>query len=248
MIASLAMVACSEDQEDPYFNSGQERAVRACLAPFMVDGESSELPSENEVRDMRAYLFEDGVLSEVYENIVEKNGIYTLPVDYLRGHLYFVANGGLGTPAIGELDEASWLESTVGMDNGETVRFLAGQLDLEAYTGAAEIPLTLKRGVARVDLHIDSAGIKVHQLKLRNVADLGFVFPGDEVTTPPSAEKVDLDAGFTEPVVQTTRGIFYIYEQRNDHLTVELSVSVGDQVEPKTLTAALPFTLRRNAV
>ena len=156
MIASLAMVACSEDQEDPYFNSGQGRAVRACLAPFMVDGESSELPSEDEVRDMRAYLFEDGVLSEVYENIVEKNGIYTLPVDYLRGHLYFVANGGLGTPAIGELDEASWLESTAGMDNGETVRFLAGQLDLEAYTGATEIPLTLKRGVARVDLHIDS--------------------------------------------------------------------------------------------
>ena len=248
MIASLAMVACSEDQEDPYFNSGQGRAVRACLAPFMVDGESSELPSEDEVRDMRAYLFEDGVLSEVYENIVEKNGIYTLPVDYLRGHLYFVANGGLGTPAIGELDEASWLESTAGMDNGETVRFLAGQLDLEAYTGATEIPLTLKRGVARVDLHIDSAGIKVHQLKLRNVADQGFVFPGDEVSTPPSAEKVDLDAGFTEPVIQTTRGIFYIYEQRNDHLTVELSVSVGDQVEPKTLTAALPSTVRRNAV
>ena len=172
MIASLAMVACSEDQKDLYFDSGQGRAVRACLAPFMVDGESSELPSENEVRDMRAYLFEDGVLSEVYENIVEKNGIYTLPVDYLRGHLYFVANGGLGTPAIGELDEASWLESTVGMDNGETVRFLAGQLDLEAYTGATEIPLTLKRGVARVDLHIDSAGIKVHQLKLRNVGKL----------------------------------------------------------------------------
>lgn len=248
MIACLAMVACSEDQDDPYVNSGQERAVRACLAPFMVDGESSELPSENEVREMRAYLFEDGVLSEVYEDIVGKNGIYTLPVDHLSGHLYLVANGGLGTLAVGSLDEASWLESSVGMNNGATVRFLAGQLDLEAYAGAAEIPLTLKRGVARVDLHIDSVGIKVHQLRLRNVADRGFVFSREEVTTPPSAEIVDLDAGFSEPVVQTTRGVFYIYEQRNEHLTVELSVSVGDRAEPQTLTAALPPTVRRNAV
>lgn len=249
VIVFLTMIACSDNQEyDPCLKPGQAQFVRASYAPFVIDGVSSELPHENELHEMKAYLFEGGILSKVYENIIEENGVYTLPVTHLRGHLYFVANGGLGMPDVGSLDEESWLNSSVGMANGETVRFLSGQLDLEAHTGATEIPLTLKRGVARVDLHIDSVGIKVHQLRLRSVADQGFVFPGDEVTTPPSAEKVDLDAGFSEPVVQTTRGVFYIYEQRNDHLTVELSVSVGDQAEPKTLTAALPSIIRRNAV
>lgn len=247
LIACAGMVACSESRDEAYLTPGSGQVVRTRLASFMVDGKESALPGESGPYDMKAYLFEEGVLTRVYEDIKESDGSYHLSVDRPKGNLYLVANGEQGVPATGSLDEESWLETTIDMKDGQSRCFLTGRLALEEHAGSSVIPLTLRRGVARLDLHVDSVGIRIHQLRLKNVADRGFLFSGEEVLSPATVSLVDLDAGLSAPIDKTTRGLWYLYEQRNERLSVELSVSVGSQ-EPKRLTAALPSQIRRNAV
>lgn len=90
--------ACSNDAPGEDTGNSQNRTVKAQPSAFTVEGAASSLPGEDEINDMQACLFENGILTEVYTQFSKENTDGTdkeeytvvrrnwgLPVTYLNG-------------------------------------------------------------------------------------------------------------------------------------------------------------------
>lgn len=243
----MMTVACSDEVSEQL--AGEKSTVRARLAGYLVDGDDATLSGENQVTDVKACLFEDGVLTRIYDIPSRNDGNYDFIVDSKDGNLFVVVNTGnlldWSEMVIGYTTESEWMERTVSISGNEAPMFFTGKVGLEKQSANAPVTMTLKRGVARLDITMEREDVQVKSVTVKNVAETGFLNARESVMSPESARH-DVAKGWDEPLSGDTNGVMYLLEQYNGDLSVDLNVLVGGA--ERKLTAKLPQTIRRNAV
>ena len=248
---ALGLSACSDRVETPSVPAAPTASVvKTRLAAF--EGAGQTLEGENTVTDLRACLFVDGTLAKVYTLPVTPDGGCDLQLERHAGTLYVVANTeGLidfGSLVVGSLSESDWLKHTVETEAAAPAHFFSGSLVLDGLENTqTELPVTLKRGLARFDLQIRTAGkASVSSITLKNAARSAYLFPVAGDLSPADVSRGDVAAAVTEPLTEDTPAVLYAYEQENDALEVEIVAEIDGQV--KTLTKQLGMALERNKI
>lgn len=249
LLTGMMTGACSDDVNEHLPADNGQRTIQTRLAGFVVGGNDATLPAENEVTEVKACLFEDGVLKHVYENLQGTDGNYSLTVDGKYGTLYVVANTeslmDWSSMEEGVTSETDWLNKTVEMQGDVAPTFFTGSVVLEKQASNVPVEMILKRGVARVDITLEGEGIAVKGMTLKNVMRKAYLMPKQTVASP-EGETTDMVKNWDEPLDANTAGVMYLYEQANKNLTVELDVTVNGM--ERILTAKLPENVKRNAV
>ena len=248
---TLGLSSCSDRVETPTAPSVPATSVvKTRLAAY--DGVGQALEGENDVTDLRACLFVDGMLSKIYEAPTSLDGGYGIQIDSHAGTLYVVANteGLLDLHALQEraISESEWLQLSVAMKDAAPARFFSGSVKLDGMENSqTELPVTLKRGLARFDLQIRTAGVaSVSGITLRNAAQSAYLFPVAGDLSPADVQRQDAVAAISEPLTGDTAAVLYVYEQENDGLEVVVEVEIDGQA--KTLTKRLDTDLERNKI
>ena len=245
----LGLGACS-DAVDTLPVPGPAPLVKTRLAAF--EGTGQALEGENEVKDLRACLFESGVLTKVYDAPMPVDGGYGIQLDSHAGTLYVVANTGglLDLDALKErsISESEWLRLTVAMQGAAPAHFFSGSVKLDGMENSqTELPVTLKRGLVRFDLQIRTAGVaSVRSLTLKNAAQSAYLFPVPGDLSPADVQRRDAVATISEPLTKDTPAVLYLYEQENGGLEAVIEAEI-DGVS-KTLTKRLETDLERNRI
>ena len=125
LVAGLVTGSCSDDVKEQLTEG--KRTVQTRLAGYVVGGNDATLSEENVITDVKACLFEEGVLSRVYDNLAGNNGSYDLIVDGNYGNLYVLVNTeGLldwDNMVVGKTMESEWMAQTVSMRDDKTSMF-----------------------------------------------------------------------------------------------------------------------------
>lgn len=250
---ALGLSSCSERMETPATPGAPALlpVVRAQLAAF--EGGGQALEGENTLTDLRACLFVDGTLAKVYTLPVTPDAGRGVQLERHAGTLYVVANteGLLDLDALqqqGSLSESDWKKMAVTTAGKAPANFFSGSISLDGLENTqTELPVTLRRGVARFDLQIRTAGrASVSSITLKNAAQSAYLFPVEGDLSPEAVSRQDVAATISEPLTQDTPAVLYAYEQENDNLTVEIVAEIDGQV--KTLTKQLGTALERNKI
>lgn len=248
LAVGLMTAACSDEVEEQL--TGATKTVQTRLAGYLVDGSDATLSDENRVTDVKACLFQDGVLTRLYENPSGSDGNYGFIIDANRGNLYVVANTETlldwSTIVPGSTTEREWMEQTVSLTADDAPMFFSGKVVLEEQAANTPVNMTLKRGVARLDISMDRDDVQLHSLTLKQVAETGYLNAPGECVLSPETVKRDVVKIWDEPLADSTSGVAYLFEQHNEELSVELDAIVGGA--ERKLTARLPVSLKRNAV
>ena len=255
LLSALVLTACSRDESLP--TPGPVMSSLALrLATETPDGALSggDSDSESVLQDVVAYRFEGDLLQEAIPGVFSGvEGLYTFSSATPCGELRLVANAsgiealetlipGVTTLAAFERLEASLEEMT---RDGLT---MTGRLTLEAdaMTAGARA-VTLRRSVARIDLRSCDAGVEVHAVTIRRVADRGYVSEPTTPATPASASYADFQRSYGEaPLTNGRETLLYLCEQPNDAMEVETVVRFAGGWH--RLRSTLPAHLRRNTI
>ena len=259
-LATMFILSCSNNGDDPTTGNGdnnsngepQQAVITTRLATFEGNGQIVE--GENDINDMQACLFENGILTQVFKNLTPADGGYTLSLNRYGGNLYMLAN----TANVINLDqlkekaitETDWLKTVFPVQNSKATHFFTGMLTLDGETqDGASLPLTLKRGVARFDVVINVAGsASVKSLTLTNVAQSTYLFPQEKAPfSPENIIRKDTVCAFNEPLAQSTPVVLYVYEQDNAEMEISAEISF-DGGASKILTKPLEGALKRNTI
>lgn len=254
-VVSLGLVfhSCSESSDNGF--SGNEvypPVVTARLAAFEGEGQSVE--GENEVDDMQACLFEDGVMTKVYKNLELSGGEYDLRLDRYKGNLYMLANtaGAIDLDRLKEsgISESEWLKTVFAPGGDVTTHFFTGVLAIAPQSRASVAQtVSLRRGVARFDLVIDVAGsVAVNKFSLNGVARSAYLFPQEDgAKSPADVVRTDETVTFADALTQSRPAVLYVYEQESAGMEVTVEASFDGQ-PARTLTKTLPTQLKRNTI
>lgn len=209
---------------------------------------------ESTVRSVTGYRFEGGLLREVISGIATGHEmLYTFPSSSPRGELHLAVNAagieafeGL-TPDLTTLEEFRKLEASLDEMTHESLA-MTGRLDLDGASVSSEArSVNLRRSVVRIDLLSRDAEVEVHSVTIRRVADRGYVQENGTPSTPSSALRTDLLREFgAAPLTNARETLFYLCEQSNDGMEVEVVVRFDGGWH--RLKNTLPSHLYRNTV
>lgn len=251
LLSAFLVASCSDEYEAGQNGFEAPAVVQASVSAFQVDGRVSSLEGENEIENMQACLFENGLMTEVYTNLSNSSDSYSLKLKSMSGTLYMLANAAdiIDLKQMKEkgTTEQDWLNTTVKAEEGKAPRFFTGKIDLKEQQGQTVLPVTLKHGTARFDLLLRAGGvISVKSLTLKNVMQASYLIPRDEVASPEGAAVQDMQVDFPEPLTQDLSGVAYVCEQANPQLKVAVTMEMGGKTYVKE--ADLPAVVKRNAV
>lgn len=247
--ALLAGTACSDDLGQESVPAADALSLHIGWEPFAVSGSPVSLPGENDIASMKAYHFEEGILHKVYEPLAVSDDSYRLPLDRLSGTLYVVANADVLSET-GKTQETDWVQTVLTADGPAASNYFTGKVDLASgVKDAAQVPLTLNRGVARLDFRIAVSGeaVEVSHFVVSQAARQTYLFPSAEVRSPEGVAKGDYTICTPDaPLLHDSLGVMYLYEQVNP----DLSVSVEAMIDGKSYSfrQSLPDVIRRNTV
>lgn len=252
LLSTLFMTSCSDEHEALQSTDQTSTVVQASVSAFKVDGKISSVAGENEINDIQACLFENGLMTAVYSNLDQTSDSYSLKLKSMSGTLYMLANTAdlidLQQMKESGMTEQEWLNTTIKATDGKAPRFFAGKLNLdEQPQGQYVLPMTLQHGIARFDLLMRAGGaISIKSITLKNLAQASYLISQDEVRSPEGADVQDLQFTFDQPLLKDTLGLAYVCEQTNTDLMVEVEMEMGGQIYVQQ--AALPSVLKRNTV
>ncbi|MBO8459250.1 MAG: hypothetical protein IAA73_02815 [Bacteroidetes bacterium] len=252
-VSSLFLLACTNNEPvGPGGGDGAQKAVvRVNAVPYAGNG--LELEGEKDILDMQACLFQDGVITRVFNELDNAANEYRFPLENLTGKLYMIANLGekvdLDAMLAADVTEDDFLQTTVDMGSqGQAIHFFTGAIELQnsdSYTYTVD----MKRGVARFDLQVTSASqpIAVKKLELTNIEQQGYLIaPQAGLATPETSERATMAVDFEIPVSDRQQGLIYVYEQVNAGIQVLVTVDVAGK--EKTLTKNISGNIERNSV
>lgn len=247
LIFMLVFSRCAE-HDDIRQTLGHSNTFRVQTAYFSVSGVNTSLPDENQIRELDAYLFDEGKLIKKYEDLARQDvNEYSIEVPDNKGTLYFLGNSDAITdPSLIQsgMNEDDFLQLTTLPSVSSASDFLSGRLELTGSSTSRQV--SLRHGVARIDLALQDAGITVRNMTIKQVAKTGYLFGQDPIKTAANAEFEDVNLHF-EPQLSTSKsGLLYLNEQVNDQLAV--SIIVSRDGKESVLKAQLPATVKRNAV
>ena len=247
---TFVMTSCTNDAEEnlPSVNPGTT-IINARLASYESLIQATD--GENNITDIKAFLFKDGKMTEIYELGTPQSESYSLRVDSRSGNLYLLAYTGGTIPTEDllnkDLDETIWKQSIINMP-AKAEHFFTGMLALEStesQTNTASV--SLKRGMARFDLAVESIEeVSVKNVSVRNLANSTYLFPQDDIKSPSNSIRKDTTVVFQQPVTTGKAGMLYVYEQENQGIEISATAVIGG--EEKTLTKAFSGPLKRNTV
>lgn len=124
LLLGMFFCACSDHSEDQIWNN---EAGFLLITPSLTSYEDSGsfLDGENDITDMQACLFEDGTMTQVFEDLQPTGGKYNLLVRN-TGTLYMVANakGLLDLDEMKGISEEEWQKTVLNTDHGKNIHFL----------------------------------------------------------------------------------------------------------------------------
>lgn len=248
MLSVYVLSACDNSDHPVSVPQHQEPVVKAIVAGY--SGTGLALDGENAVKDLQACVFHGGRMTAVFEDIPTSGGAYEIKVGGYKGNMYVMANAGnqlnLDSLKGSGITEAEWLRLTLATERGAPVHFFSGSVSL-ASAGQTEIPVTLKRGVARFDLRLRTAGeASVSAVTFRNLAQSVYLFPVDGEYSPAGADKGVATVSFTQPLTADTPAVMYVYEQTNAGIEVEVNAVIDGK--PVVLKKTLSGNLSRNTI
>lgn len=245
LLLGMFFCACSDHSEDQIWNN---EAGFLLITPSLTSYEDSGsfLDGENDITDMQACLFEDGTMTQVFEDLQPTGGKYNLLVRN-TGTLYMVANakGLLDLDEMKGISEEEWQKTVLNTDHGKNVHFFTGKLTLNEQSQSAQT-LILKRGVARFDLVLSDA-VAINRLTLKNAAQSVYLLSQESgVESPKGVSRKDTTVSFSDALTASTPGILYVYEQENEGLEIVIEAVVDGKT--RTLTKVLEGALKRNSI
>ena len=245
--AAALLAACGQTLDPQGAPAAPQPLFRFDTAPFPGD-ETSGAGDSGLSGVIRACRFEQGRLAEQFGPLTAGSAA-GLRLARMEGTLYVVAGPEALLPEVAPgFSESEWLDLTAASATGLAEPFATGQCDLgELEPGTAVVPLTLTRGVARLDLRLRVAGqATVERITLRGLAGAGYLFPSDAPRTPSDASRVDAVCVEDAALTTDTPAIACLYEQEGADLEVSVE-AVIDGVR-RTLEAPLPQTIERNRI
>lgn len=250
LLILLGMVSCAEHLEDMSQGDTSLLKVRGVFSDFASAG--SAAGSGEGVSEMKACLFQNGLLTKVYKDLQTTDNLeYSLGVNRLSGTLYMLADteqlidwNNLQPQSV---TEEEWLQMTASSENGQPHPFWTGKVSLDSLTsGKQTLSVNMKRGVARFDLLVRGTAISVHRLTLKNVRQQGYLFEQNAVSSPEDVTSDDWVCEFAAPLQKDSVGVAYVYEQKNPELMVSVDVSIAGR--SYTLEEYLMEDVKRNTV
>lgn len=238
----IALFACSADDFRDTTNVAEPLSVKLSLP-----NQQNAAGLSSEINNISAFRFEGNILKEIISNIsINDEGIADLNLASIGGNLFFLANAGriiedndfqVGITSEEEL--LSIKSDAAGMNyRGMT---MTGKVSL---TGEEDSNLTvfIKHSMARVDLESYSVDAKVNSVRIKKVANQGYVFEQEgKAEDIPDKEDVFKDFGDT-PFYNGKDVVFYLPEQYGSRFQVEVIITVNGAW--KKLRAELPEILR----
>ena len=265
-IASLFLVsaftaACSGDPD--FIGSATDGTLAVRLYPAVQTGTrpageaSQDNPSngtfsDSELRTVRAYRFESGILQEILEgSATGEEGLYTFYSSSMSGELHFIANGDKAAaleslqPYAATEEQFRMIEAGIGQMVGSEV-LMTGHLTLDGSTTNGT-SVALRRSVARIDLVSADKDVLVHDVTIRNIATKGYVNEQERLLTPSSAGKDTFHKSYPDlPFGNRRETLLYLCEQKNETLAVEALVSFGGGLH--RMQSRLPSEIHRNTI
>lgn len=250
LLILLGMVSCAEHLEDMSQGDTSLLKVRGVFSDF-ASAESAAGSGEG-VSEMKACLFQNGLLTKVYKDLQTTDNLeYSLGVNRLSGTLYMLADteqlidwNNLQPQSV---TEEEWLQMAASSENGQPHPFWTGKVSLDSLTsGKQTLSVNMKRGVARFDLLVRGTAISVHRLTLKNVRQQGYLFEQNAVSSLEDVTSDDRVCEFAAPLQKDSVGVAYVYEQKNPELMVSVDVSIAGR--SYTLEEYLMEDVKRNTV
>lgn len=224
-LASMIMPACSRiSGETP--EGVQENAIYIRTSGYQSESAPSQAQGEDDITEINAYLFSEGVLSGIYENLEkDSSGKLDLDLTGLSGNLYLLANGAgsvdLEWIEKGNTAEDEFLQESVSVtEEGNAPHIMSAGVTLSDRSSVRKV--TLERGVARVDLDFSVAGIELESMTISGLASSGRVFRHDGKYISPDSKEIEISSLPQE----SKAGIAYIYEQYDSEIIFEIRLKI----------------------
>jgi len=201
------------------------------IASGMAEGETSD--AECRVNEVEGFRFEEGVLEEIFDRLnPDSEGTCHLQPLQMRGTVYFLANAGeiirKAALQVGQttLEEFLDLQATVDELTASGM-VMTGRVELDREMISATV--AMKRCVSRIDLDSSFEGVKVNNLKIKNIVPSGYVNERQEAQSPEEIDPTELMKDFgEEPFENRKETLFYVCEQGGRQYDVELMVTTAD--------------------
>lgn len=254
-LAIAVLTSCSKNDESVGVDAPTHIRSVVFKTGTYGNGVSTATFQPELIQEMNAYYFVNGVLSKVYPDILPaENGQANLEIIFSPGaNIYFVANA---QAYLGALEmqqhvtpEDDFLQTVINANspaaNGEHP-IMTAQLNLtEGMNMQPEI--TLKRGIARLDINIKDENVQVKGLNIANARKNMFLFAQDDVRSPEEASEDVVNMTFETPLEQDTHeGVCFLYEQAGRKLPITIPATI-DGINTNLITE-LPATVKRNCI
>ena len=208
---------------------------------------------ETVITDIKGYRFHDGILKEIIIPELTDEGTYTFGTAAFAGDLYLLANagniGGIESLSPGNTQEKDFISMTDRPEAMVSGGFaMCGKVRLGEFQGNT-VDAVMTRSVARIDICGAEKGVRITEVKISGLADIGYVNPQDGISSPPGASfsgEPFLKEFNGAPLEGGKERLLYAVEQKSPGITAEIITESGGGRQK--LTAVLPDILARNMV
>lgn len=248
LLSSFSLISCDTQEDVPV--SAHRNIV---LRMGMLGSNSSEAINSQQITDLSGYLFENGILVEVYPTLsVDENGVVggmNVPINP-DARLYLLANvsGMMGEIQLikGSTTEAGFRKLTVTSDPlpaQGTPLLMTGYRDVSGILSEGRAEFSMTRGYARLDVE-PTSGVVIEKIVVNQVANSVYLFAQDPVQTPDDSGMETLEKIYESPLDAKEEGTFYFYEQTGGNVEAVIIARINGV--KNILKATLPGVIRRN--
>lgn len=232
----------------------------AGLLRLKVAQMQGDVSADTRIDDVSVYRFGDGVLEEVV--MLQPAGagnIYSLEMKDASSEMYVLANSSALEAAGSLVPGESTLEDFLSMEASAAEMTSAGFLMTGRFTeedlDRRNVPVTVTRSVARLDILSTDKDVRVLGVKVTGLAGKGPVDPGRSGTMAQAADEksASVDNGevffrdFSENPLQNGReSLLYMVVQKGTGAVAEVTAESGGALH--RFSTALPASVRRNTV
>ncbi len=238
LMGALTLASCSEKEDMPIAGSDNDESDFSLVLKGMPAAPAGA-PEGYEQEAISVFQFgPEGLVSKNTINSYDPEGI-----NLVKGStraLYCVS--GITIDATEETTEAEFALTTIATEEGEN----SAPLFLSAYTqiepSQMNCELTMKRGVARIDLDARDADMDISSITVDDAPGATYVFAGEAGKL--DSESVIYTYEYAQAPTGVDKGVFMLFESdREVHVTVHGSVDGRDIAVPAVIE-----TVERNKV
>ncbi len=238
LIGALAVASCSEKEDIPMGGSDNDGSGFTLTIKGMTSAPAGAPANTGQEAISVIQFGPKGLFSK---NVI--TGYDPEGIDLVKGStrtIYCVS--GIDINATEETTEAEFALTSIASEEGSA----SAPMFLSAWTSVAashsECELTMKRGVARIDLDARDADMDISSITVEDAPAATYVFAGETVM--PNSGTTEYTYEYTSAPTGIEKGVFMIFESDKD-----VHVSIHGSVDGMEITVpAVIETVERNKV